>query len=394
MLFFRRPKSVPVFRRPVMIEGLEGRQLLSASFFSAGGAADSPVAVHAHVAHLRIGGTVVSVDTAASTITVSSLSQGETTTTTYSVDSAATITANGQAVTLADLVAGVKVAMKVDADDPTTVTAIRAITNQVVGVVSAVDTTAGTVTLTTKHGSVSTTFTIPSDATVTVNRAAGTLGDITVGSTARIIFSALNGTKIISVAAHTRTAKPSSISSNSAAGTLVSTDATAGTITVAEGSSSSATQTTYTLSSDATITADGATATLGQLSPGANVKLTLSAAASTTVTAVVATGKKVTGAVTAVDTSASTIMLTPDDGSASATYTIPSTAPITIDGASSTLADVAVGAVVKIQFSALDSSVVVSVTNDTHPHGSCPSDHGEPDDRFGFRFAFRGGRRF
>ena len=72
MLFFRRRSvtaSKPTSNRPASIEGLEDRRLLSAAVLHADTAGHSTPAVHSHISHLHVGGTVVGTTT--NTITIS-----------------------------------------------------------------------------------------------------------------------------------------------------------------------------------------------------------------------------------------------------------------------------------------------------------------------------------
>jgi hypothetical protein len=147
-----------------------------------------------------VGGTVV--DTTATSITVSNTADdGTTTQTTYNVSPTATITADSAAVTIDQLAAGTKVRLTLDPADATSVTAIKAVGTEVEGRLSAIDTTAGTITLAGKDGTAGLTYTIPSTATVKVDGVASSLTDalITVGSKVEIHFSALDPTKIIAV---------------------------------------------------------------------------------------------------------------------------------------------------------------------------------------------------
>ncbi|MCY2926883.1 MAG: hypothetical protein NT031_15905, partial [Planctomycetota bacterium] len=122
---------------------------------------------------------------------------GTTTQTTYNVSPDAVVTIDGQGGTLEQLVAGVKVSLKTDPKDAASVVSITAEGTQVHGMVWAVDTTAGTITLTSWMGS-ATTYTLGA-ATVEVNGVAATLADVTVGSMAEVTLSALDATVVVSV---------------------------------------------------------------------------------------------------------------------------------------------------------------------------------------------------
>ncbi|HWE01727.1 MAG TPA: hypothetical protein VG326_04895 [Tepidisphaeraceae bacterium] len=316
-------------------------------------------------------GTLVSVDTAADTITLSNPFDSSGTSTTYTLASTATVSADSAAATLGALAVGDQILLTLGASTPATVTAVKAIGKTLDGSVTAVDTTAGTITVTPGDAGASTTVTIPSTATINIDGAAGTLAGVTTGSLVHIQYSALDNTAITSVNDFALPAVPGGNhhNANTVVGTLVSVDSAAGAITLsgAGHGSASGTQTTYTLASTATITADGATATLSALAVGDSVVLSLNSTTPATVATVKATGKTLNGKVTAVDTTADTITLTPDDGSASTTITITSGATITVGGASGTLAGVAVGSQVHVQYSALDNTTVSKVNDFTIP---------------------------
>ena len=220
-------------------------------------------------------------------------------------------------------------------------------------------------------------MTIPSTATITVDGAAGTLAGIATGSQIHIQYSAIDNTMVVTVTDVSMPTGPDGGDggdhhhNDSSYGTLVSVDTTANTIILSSNGwgSATATQTTYTLGAGATITADGATATLGGLAVGDQIALSLSSTTPATVTSIKATGKSLDGQVTAVDTTANTITLTPDDGSASTTVTIPAGATITVNGASGALSGITAGAQVHIQYSALDNTQITSVGAFTMPAG-------------------------
>ncbi|MFI4999659.1 MAG: hypothetical protein ACHQK9_07245, partial [Reyranellales bacterium] len=144
----------------------------------------------------------MSVNTTATpnTITVSvAAKKGAATQTTYNVDPAAVIMADGSVVTLDKLAAGAKVMLQLSATDPTTVTAITAVGQEAEGAVTAVDTTANTVTLAGEHGGTPATYTIGATTTITVDGATGTLAGITVGAKVQLRLSALDPTVVLSV---------------------------------------------------------------------------------------------------------------------------------------------------------------------------------------------------
>jgi len=100
----------------------------------------------------------------------------------------------------------VKVKLQLSATDPTTTTSITAIGQEAEGAVTAVDTTANTITLAGEHGGTPTTYNVGSTTTITVNGVTGTLAGVTVGAKAELKLSALDPTVVLSVSA--RTAPP------------------------------------------------------------------------------------------------------------------------------------------------------------------------------------------
>jgi hypothetical protein len=142
---------------------------------------------------------VVSTDTTANTVTVTSPFGGQSTQTTYNVSPTATITIDGAASALGQLTANVPVILRTDPADATTVTSITAVGREVEGRVTAVDTTNSTITLAGRGGAAGTTYTLGPSATITVNGATGTLAQVIAGATAELRLSALDGTTVISM---------------------------------------------------------------------------------------------------------------------------------------------------------------------------------------------------
>ena len=413
----RRTSETSHLSQGIHLEGLEGRTLLSASVSHLAHA--NLHALHKPAATAKLHqaayacGSVVSVDTSATpntiTLSVAGKHGAAATSTTYNVDPAATITADGSAVTLDKLVAGVKVKLQLGATDPTTATSIVAVGQGAEGAVTAVNTTANTITLAGRKGGTPTTYNIGATTTVTVDGATGTLAGISVGSKVELKLSALDPTAVLSVNA--RTAPPGGHGEGQhhqqrfAGGSVVSVDtaATPNTITlsVAGEHGAAATSTTYNVDPAATITADGGAVTLDKLVAGVKVKLQLSATDPTTATSITAVGQEAEGAVTAVDTTANTITLAGRDGGTPTTYNIGASTTITVDGVTGTLAGISVGNKVELKLSALDATAVLSVNARTispgggHGHGFGPGgggprggfdgDHGHGGGRHGGR---------
>ena len=291
--------------------------------------------------------TVASVDLTANTLTVTTMRRWQTTQTTYAVSPTATITIDGAAGTLDQLVAGVKVSLQTDPTDATVLTSITAAGDKVEGRVAAVDPVAGTITLAGRRGA-GTTYTVDAAVPVTVNGQDGAVAGIAVRAEVTITFSALDSTAIVAVAAEVRPIT----------GSVTGADSTAGTITLAA---------TYTVSPTAAITVDGKTATLDQIVSGMKVVVQTDPMDASTVTSVAAIGIKVQGRVVAVDTTAGTLTLQGKRGAADVTYPIPAEAAVTVNGATGALAGIAVGATVTIRFSAADSTLVTAVQAKAKP---------------------------
>ncbi|MDB5289468.1 MAG: Hemolysin-type calcium-binding protein, partial [Phycisphaerales bacterium] len=140
-------------------------------------------------------GSVVSVDATANKITLKVTSEHSAAKqTTFTVAAGATITVDGAATPLGSLTAGTWVAVETSSTDPTTVTSITAFGRRVEGTVSAVDTTANTITLTGHEGGTPTTYKVSATATITFNGATAPLSSITVNSEALLKLSALDPT--------------------------------------------------------------------------------------------------------------------------------------------------------------------------------------------------------
>ncbi|HZK82988.1 MAG TPA: hypothetical protein VFC46_18030, partial [Humisphaera sp.] len=147
-----------------------------------------------------------------------------------------------------------------------------------------------------------------------------------------------------------------------AVGTVTSIDTTANTITITSLFAGSATPTTYTLGAGVTLTANGATTALSSLSAGANVVLQLTTiGTTTTVTSITALPQRAGGVVTSIDTTADTITITPNNGAAAQTFPVSSTATVTLNGVTSTLAGLTPGLHVQLQLSSLDGKTVLSI---------------------------------
>jgi len=321
-------------------------------------------------------GSVVSVDTTADTITVSTFAQASAVKDkTFKVPSTTTITVDGQPSTLAalgSLTAGAQVFLQVSPTDPTTATSIAAVGPHVEGTVASVDATADTITLAGTAGAADQTYTVGATAAITSSGAASTLSAITAGTNVQIWLSAIDGTTAVAIDAGAVGAPaggngggPSGgrAQGGAAIGSILSVDTSADTITLSVLSPSGTTQQTFSVTSSTTISVDGTTATLadlGTLSSNARV-IVQAVPGSTTATAISAVGPHVQGTVASVDSTDGTITVNGPNGAASQTYTIGSTVAITLDGAASTLSAIAAGDNVDLRLSAVDGTTVIAL---------------------------------
>jgi len=281
----------------------------------------------------------------------------------FNVTAGTVITANDAAVSLDNLPLNVKVFVVTSPADPTTATKIVVVAATTEGKVLAVDTTANTITLKGVDGKPARVFTVAANAAITVNGVPATLADIVVGAEVKLQLWALDPTVAVGIRAHSENGgdDDGGEHDSKAFGTIVSTTAT--TITLA--GEPGAPNRTFTLAAGATVTVDGVAADPATLPVGLKVSLKLSSTDPTVATSVTAVGPRAEGKVLAVDAVAGTITLSGHEKLPPATYTVPATAKITLDGAVVTLDKVPLGAEVHIQLSALDGKTVISVSADT-----------------------------
>lgn len=338
----------------VSINGVETRIVVDSSgnpVTQSSSANPTPPPPSAHPSGL---GAVVSVDATADTITVAVGNPfGPPKNVTFKLTATTTLTADGTTVALSSLTAGEFVNVQASSSDPTTATSITVLDRHVFGSVTAVDTTANTITLT-GPGGVATTYTLNAKATIEVDGAASTLSAVTISSNAGLTLSALDGT-VLDVNDLSQSASGGGAGSNPsqplvAFGSIVSFDTTADTITL---SVNGGTNTTYNVTSTTAIFLNGAPSMLSALTVGAQAQLKLAADGITVVAIQSETqnnpgapggpGQNVAfGAVASVDATADTITLT-GQGGTSTTYTVTSTTAIDLDGVTTTLSGLAAG---------------------------------------------------
>ncbi len=382
-------------------------------------------------------GPVISTDATADTITLTASNPwGPPKQTTFKVTSTTAITADGNTVALSALTAGTLVAVQTSGADSTTATSITALDRRVGGVVTAIDTTADTITIKDPSGT-STTYTVSPTATVTLDGTASTFSAITTTLHVQLKLAALDGT-VTSIISDPQDSSgggpgdsgnpggsagdptsgagnPGGTSGNPGGnptqlgphGTVVSVDTAADTITLQVGTAS---PTSYTLTSTATVTLDGAASTLSALVAGDNAGLQLSSDG-TTVAAIQANSPGTSanpggntgdptggsgnpggssgnpggnptqlgpyGTVVSVDTTADTITLQSGAGS-STTYSLASTATVTLDGAASTLSALGAGDNAGLQLSSDGKTVTAIQANSPSASGDPGTPTGSP----------------
>jgi hypothetical protein len=325
-------------------------------------------------------GTVTAVDTVAGTITITVLGEkGTTSTKTFTVTASTVITANDLPVALGALPLGLKVFVVTDPATPTVAAKIVAVAACTEGKVVSVDTTLSTITLVGRDGKPNRVFTVAANAVVTINGVPGTLADVVAGAEVKLQLWALDPTVAVGIKVHTENeggGGGGGVHNHKAAGAVVSTDLVANTITIT--GEPGAANRTFTLAVGATITVDGVATTLDKLPAGLKVVLALDESTPALVTSIAASGKVVEGKISAVDPLLGTLTLAAHEGLPATTYTIPTTAKITLDGVVVTLDKLTVGAEVRIQLSAADGSVLaVSVHSEDGDDDEGDEGHGQ-----------------
>jgi hypothetical protein len=320
-------------------------------------------------------GSIVGVNTTANTIT---LADSSGTQTTYTVTATTSIFLNGTPSTLGALPTGAAAGLKL-APDGTTVIAIEVELPQsggsgdggdgggqkqpqASGPVVSVDTTADTITLLGGPGGTNTTYTVTSTTTIILNGAPSTLSAITAGTNVELELAA-DGTMVLTLLAETPPPPNGGgdgggqHENQDAAGSVVSVDTTANTITLVNASGVS---TTYHLTSTTTITLNGAPAPLSALLAGTNAELQLDSDGATVLSIQAEMPQiHVGGSVASVDTGANTITLA-GEGGTQKTYNLTSTTTISLNDAASTLSAIAAGDMADLQLAA-DGVTVVAI---------------------------------
>lgn len=338
-------------------------------------------------------GVITAVDTTAGTITVSVGSEDHATTSvTFKTTATTTYTADGTTISLSSLSAGELVDVMTAPTDPTTATAITALDRRVWGVVTAVDTTANTISLTVDGSSTPTVYTLNSAATFDINGSTGTLSSVTVNSPAGLRLAALDGT-VLEVHQDTnggqgggggdnggggQTMEPTEVQ-----GSVVSTDTTANTITVANAQTMA--NATYNVTSSSLIYLNGTPSTLANIPANAQIELKV-ASDGVTVIAMQAEvqdnngggdqqNQEFQGAIVSISSTNNTITVQGEDGS-QGTFTTNSSTTVTLGGSASTFSALMPGMPVNLTL-ASDGMTVTAIDAQMPPPNPGPGNPGD-----------------
>ncbi|MDB5300178.1 MAG: Hemolysin-type calcium-binding region [Phycisphaerales bacterium] len=236
-----------------------------------------------------VGGTLVSVDATASTITLTVDGVNKT----FAVSSTAVVYSNGAVATLAELAVGARTYLKLSSDG-TTAVAIAASTHSeseggeqqatwITGSIVSVDTTAKKITVAVAGGS-TTTYNLTDTTSVYLNGTKAAPSVITAGQAAALKIAA-DGTTVLAIGVEKQNNPAGGGDGDThqqgkyAHGTVVSTDATANTVMVAN----EGVNTTYHLTSSTVIYFNGAVSTLASITAGVKLNLALASDGNTVV---------------------------------------------------------------------------------------------------------------
>lgn len=287
--------------------------------------------------YAELKGTIAAVDTSASTVTITPKKGGSDVTLT--VDANTLIKRNSQPATLADLQIGDKVEAKYD---PATMLAFKLKAkfkvSELKGIIAAVDTSASTVTITPKKGGADVTLNVDANTLIKRNGPA-TLADLQAGDKVEAKYdpAAMLAIKI--------EAKPNLAKVK---GTIAAVDTAAGTLTITPKDGSP--DVTLAVDANTYIKRNGQPATLADLLVGDRVEAKYNPVTLLAATIKASNLLEVKGTIAAVDTSASTVTITPSDGSPDVTLTVDANTKIERFSNPATLADLLVGDPVEAKY--------------------------------------------
>jgi hypothetical protein len=298
-------------------------------------ASASPALAHGHGSELK--GTIAAVDTVASTVTVTPKNGG--TDITLNVDASTMIKRDGKPATLADLQPGDIVEAKYD---PATMLASRIQAkvkkSEIHGIISAVDTTANTFTVTPKKGGTDVTLNVDASTMIKRNGKPATLADLQLGDKveAKYYSSSMLAIKV--------EARRNLVNLN---GTITAVDTTANTVTVTPKKGGA----DIVLKVDAStiIKRYGAPATLADLLVGDKVQAKYNPI-TFLASRIIVNFPELEGVISAVDTVAGTLTVTPHHGGADVTFNVDANTIIELNKVHVTLADLLVGDRVEVKY--------------------------------------------
>ncbi|MGC8855740.1 MAG: DUF5666 domain-containing protein [Anaerolineae bacterium] len=288
--------------------------------------------------HTHLKGVIAAIDTTAGTLTVTPAKGGADVIIT--VTPTTRIKRQGKPATLADLQVGDRVEIKYN---PATGVAekIEAKMNvvKVRGVIAAVDTTASTVTITPALGGADITLLVDANTMIKRFGLPATLADLVVGDNVQADYNP------ITLLAYRIEVKPAELK-----GTIAAVDTTAGTLTVTPQAGGA--DVTFTVTSTTVIKRYGVLVTLADLQVGDFVEVKYDPATMVAFKIEVKPAE-LKGTIAAVDTTASTLTVTPLGGGTDMTFNVDTTTVIRRRGQVLTLANLVVRQLVEVKYDPL-----------------------------------------
>jgi hypothetical protein len=298
-------------------------------------ASASPVFAHGHGSELK--GTIAAIDTTASTVTVTPKKGGADVV--LNVDASTRIKRDGKSATLADLQPGDMVEAKYD---PATMLASKIEAkikkSELHGIISAVDTTANTFTVTPHKGGADITLNVDASTMIKRDGKPATLADLQLGDKveAKYYSSSMIAIKV--------EARQNWVNLN---GTITAVDTTANTVTV----------TPQKGGADIVLNVDANTIIKRYCAPATLADLLVGDKVHARYNPITFLASKITvdfpeleGVISAVDAVAGTLTVTPHHGGADVTFNVDANTKIELNKTHVTLADLLVGDRVEVQY--------------------------------------------
>jgi small nuclear ribonucleoprotein (snRNP)-like protein len=295
--------------------------------------------IEASINWTELKGVIAAVDTTANTVTITPSKGGANVT--LNVDASTKIKRNGKSAALAELQVSDKVESKYNGAT-LLASKIEAKTNtaELKGVIAAVDTTASTVTITPSKGGADVTLTVDASTLIKRNGKSAALADLLVGDKVEAKYNPV-----------TMLASKIEVKSSYSElkGKIAAVDTTANTVTITP--SKGGADVTLNVDSSTIIKKNDVTITLADLVVGDMVEAKYSPATMLAAKIEVEL-PELKGTISAVDTSANTITVTPKGGGADVTFNVDASTVIKRHDAIVTLADLVVGDHVEVKYDA------------------------------------------